>query len=43
VLEYVRALFDEGQYGEAAALWAKADFEGDDSVPAKYYRLLAMT
>lgn len=43
VLDYVQALFDEGHYTQAAGLWAKANFAGEETVPAKYYRLLAMT
>lgn len=41
VLDYVQALFDEGQYTQAAGLWAKTNFSGE--LPAKYYRLLALT
>ena len=42
ILEYIAALFDEGQYRQAAMLWAKADFEGEESMPTKYYRILAL-
>jgi hypothetical protein len=43
VLDYVQALFDEGQYTQAAGLWAKTYFSGEDTIHAKYYRLLALT